>query len=177
MAYAIVGYFDWKTDSFIKSLWKELADNEICSYLSNSENNPHIKFSMFNQLDIEKVTPVFNAFTRTHNKITVHLKNYGFFANETPTLFIDFAPSIQLIELENDIRNTFNKYGICFDFNYFDENIWMPSCQLTVKTEHSKLNGAIELLLKRPLQFDGILERIGIIEFHPAKQIVSCNLI
>lgn len=177
MAYAIVGYFDYKTDLFIKSIWKELADNDICNYLYNSENNPHIKFLMFEELELDNVVPILYDFTQKHKKIDVHLKNYGFFSNNTPTLFIDFSPSIQLLQLESDIQNIFKSHGKAFNFNYFDENIWMPSCQLTVKNENSAIKEAIELLLNKPLQFNGTIERIGIIEFHPAKQLVSYSLI
>ncbi len=53
----------------------------------------------------------------------------------------------------------------------------MPSCQLTVKNENFAIKEAIELLLNKPLQFNGTIERIGIIEFHPAKQLVSYSLI
>lgn len=176
MAYAIVGYFDKDTDNFIKSLWKELADNNICNYLHNSENNPHIKFSMHTQLDIEKVNPILYKFASSHDRLSIHLKNYGIFSNENPALVIDFAPSISLIKLENDIQKTFNMYGESFDFEYFDENIWMPNCPLTVKSELFSLQEAINILLEKPLQFNGTLERLGIIEFHPAKQIVSYNL-
>lgn len=176
MPYAIVGYFDNETDLFIKSLWKELADNNICNYLYNSENNPHIKFSMHTELDVEKVNPILCGFANNHNKLTLHLKNYGFFSNENPTLVIDFAPSISLIKLENDIQRTFSIYGKNYDFNYFDENVWMPNCQLTVKSECINFQEAINILLQRPLQFNGVLDRLGVIEFHPAKQITSYKL-
>jgi hypothetical protein len=173
MAYAIVGYFDNRTDSFIQSLWKELADRNVCSYMCNSENNPHIKFSMYTQLDLEKAKSILYDFVTSRYKMNIHLKNYGFFTENNPVLVIDFAPSIQLLDLQKDAKKAFDKCGDKFDVSYFDEGIWMPNCQLSVKNENTNFQEAIHYLLERPLQFNGTLERIGIIEFHPAKQIVS----
>jgi len=51
MGYAIVGYFDKETDEVIRELWKILMINGIGDYLYNSENNPHIKFIMYENLD------------------------------------------------------------------------------------------------------------------------------
>ncbi|HEX3048363.1 MAG TPA: hypothetical protein VHY08_26685 [Bacillota bacterium] len=176
MAYAIVGYFDHPTDSFIRSIWKELADNDICNYLFTSENDPHIKFSMHSEINLDKAIPLLSSFTNNHRKLTIHLKNYGFYPNDEPILFLDFSATIPLIQLENDIQKTFSPLGQNFDVNYFDENIWKPDCFLTLGIDKSKLQEGVVILLKKPLQFNGIIERLGIIEFHPAKQIVSYSL-
>ncbi len=177
MAYAVVGYFDRVTDSFIKTLWKELAENNICEYLYNSENNPHVKFAMYKELDVKMGESLLFDLTKRHFKQNVHFKNYGFFSNEMPTVFIDISPTVSLIELQKDIRIEFGKCSNNFDFDYFNEGIWMPSCPLTVKNEAPKIHDAIQLLLDKPLQFNGRLERLGIIEFHPAKQIISYSFV
>lgn len=51
MGYAIVGYFDRETDEMIRELWKSLMVNGVDDYLYNSENNPHIKFVMYENFD------------------------------------------------------------------------------------------------------------------------------
>lgn len=176
MPYSIVGYFDHKTDSFIRSIWKDLADNDVCNYLYSSENNPHIKFSMYTELDLEKAEPLLAKFASERKRLDLHLKNYGFYPNEKPILFLDFSATIPLIQLEIDIQKTFNKLGKSFDFNFFDEKIWKPDCLLTIEIDKSKLQKGVMILLNKPVQFNGILDRLGIIEFHPAKQITSFNL-
>lgn len=51
MGYAVVGYFDKATDERIRRIWKELMENDIDDYLYNSENNPHIKFAMYENIE------------------------------------------------------------------------------------------------------------------------------
>ena len=58
MGYAIVGYFDKETDEKIRGLWKNLMLKEVDDYLYNSENNPHIKFAMYETLEEEQVIDV-----------------------------------------------------------------------------------------------------------------------
>ena len=176
MPYSIVGYFDYKTDSFIRSIWKDLAENDICNYLHASGNNPHIKFSMYTELDLEKAKSLLAKFTQERKRLDLHLKNYGFYPNEKPILFLDFSATIPLIQLEIDIQQTFKGLGKNFDFNFFDENIWKPDCFLTVEIDRSKLQKGVMILLNKPVQFNGTLDRLGIIEFHPAKQITSFDL-
>ena len=53
--FAVVGYFDKDSDRIIKSLWQGMANSGVCNYLINSANNPHIKFAIFNELDIKSV--------------------------------------------------------------------------------------------------------------------------
>lgn len=89
MAYAIVDYFDPETDAFIRSIWKDLADNGICDYLFRSENNPHIKFAMYTTLALGEVKPLLAQFTKNHSRLKLHFKNYGFYPNEKPIVFLD----------------------------------------------------------------------------------------
>ncbi len=106
MAYAIVGYFDSITDLFIKSIWKELADNDICNYLYNSENNPHIKFLMFEELELDNVVPILYDFTQKHKKIDVHLKTMVFSPMTLPLCLLIFLRQFNFFNL----RVTFKTY-------------------------------------------------------------------
>jgi len=110
------------------------------------------------------------------NKINVHFKTYSFYPNDLPFVCIDIAVSFPILELHSEIQNISNKYNAKDTNNFFEHGIWKPDCQLTRAFEKSKLTNAINYLSETKLPFDGILERIGLIEFHPAKQLFSYNL-
>ena len=57
--FAVVGYFDEDSDKIIKSLWQGMADFGVCNYLINSANNLHIKFVIFNELDVKSAEKIF----------------------------------------------------------------------------------------------------------------------
>jgi len=175
--FAIVGYFDKNSDKIIKSLWQGMADAGVCNYLINSANNPHIKFAIFNDVDIKSFENKIKSLSEKTKKINIHFKTYSFYPNDLPFVCIDIAVSFPILELHSEIQNFSNESDIKDKRNFFEHGIWKPDCQLTVAFEKSKLNKAISYLSETKLPFDGVLERIGLIEFHPAKQLFSYNLL
>jgi hypothetical protein len=175
--FAVVGYFDKDSDKIIKSLWQGMVDAEVCDYLINSANNPHIKFAIFNELDIKSVEKGLHLLSEKTKKIKIHFKTYSFYPNEQPFLCIDIAVSFPILELHKEIQNIFNENDVKDSRNYFEQGIWKPDCQLTRPFDKTKLVKAINYLAETKLPFDGILERIGLIEFHPAKQLFSYDLL
>lgn len=86
------------------------------------------------------------------------------------------AAAKQILDLQTKIRSECDRYGELFGFDVFNEGIWKPDCQLTIEISKEKLLKAIAILLDTELPFNGTLERIGVIEFHPAKQLFSFDL-
>lgn len=173
MGYAIVGYFDPISDEKIKTLWKGLADIGVDDYLINSANSPHIKFAMFDSLELESTQKELHLLAKRIQKINIHFKKYGIYPNDNPFITIDIADNIEIIKLHMDIQKIFDKFSNKDNRGYFVPGIWNPDCQLTVSFEKAKLATAVNYLGKMSLPFNGKLERIGVIEFYPAKQLFS----
>jgi hypothetical protein len=176
MGFAVVGYFDKDSDERIKNLWKEMASIGVDDYLMNSANNPHFKFIMYEDLDINKAEQALSSITKVRKKIPIQFKTYSFYPNERPFVCIDLALKQSILDLQAEIRNKCDQFGKLFNNNYFDQGIWKPDCQLTIGFEKERLSKAIEFLSNTELPFDGVIERIGVIEFHPAKQLFSYEL-
>jgi len=174
--FAVVGYFDKNSDKIIKTLWQGMSDSGVCNYLINSANDPHIKFSILNEIDIKLIEKSIKLLSEKINKIKVHFKTYSFYPNDLPFVCIDIAVSFPILELHSEIQNISNEGNAKDTKNYFELGTWKPDCQLTRAFEKSKLTNAINYLSETKLPFDGILERIGLIEFHPAKKLFSYNL-
>ena len=176
MPYAIVGYFDKYSDDKIRSLWKGMEETGIDDYLIHSNNNPHFKFAMYEDLNITKAEQELRSITSTTRKLPIQFKSYSFYPNEKPFLCIDIAVYPAILELQAQIRSNCDPHARLFNINYFDQGIWKPDCQLTIEFEKEKLVKAIDFLSNTVLPFSGMLDRIGIIEFHPAKQLFSYEL-
>lgn len=176
MGYAIVGYFDSISDEKIKALWKGFADIGVDDYLINSHNNPHIKFAMFDSIDLELVQRKLQLLSERFQKIKLHFKKYGIYPNDNPFLTIDIADNIEIMKLHVEIQNMFNIFGSKANQEYFVPAIWKPDCQLTVSFNKEKLPTAVNYLCETALPFNGQLEKIGVIEFYPAKQLFSYEL-
>lgn len=177
MPFAIVGYFDKYTNEKIRLLWTNLVEIGVDDYLIHSNNNPHFKFTMYEDLNINGVEQVLFSITKTMEKIPIQFKTYSFYPNEKPFICIDMAVTHKILKLQAEIRSKCDQYAKLYDISYFDQGIWKPDCQLTIEFEKEKLIKAINFLSNTELPFDGKIERIGIIEFHPAKQLFSYELI
>lgn len=176
MGYAVVGYFDKETDEKIRGLWQDLMIKSVDDYLYHSENNPHIKFAMYENLaEINIVDEIRNIAKQTKS-IDVVFKSYSFYPNEQPFFNIDMAVSMELLRLQAEIREKCDKFSELLPIDFFDMGIWKPDCQLTREIDKTKLLSAVNCLYERKLPIKGKLERIGLIKFHPAKQIVHFNL-
>ena len=177
MPYAIVGYYDKYSDEKIRTLWKGMEETGVDDYLIHSNNNPHFKFAMYEDLNIGLAEEVLLSISSTTRKVPVQFKSYSFYPNEKPFLCIDFAVHPAIMDLQAEIRSKCDPYAKLFNMNYFDQGIWKPDCQLTIAFEKEKLVKAIDYLSNAELPFSGTIDRIGIIEFHPAKQLFSYELV
>ncbi|MBQ3546346.1 MAG: hypothetical protein IJA34_15385 [Lachnospiraceae bacterium] len=176
MGYAIVGYFDKETDEKIRGLWKNLMLKEVDDYLYNSENNPHIKFAMYETLEEEQVIDVIRNIAEQTKTMNIVFKSYSFYPNEQPFLNIDMAVGMELLRLQSEIREKCDKFSKLLPIDFFDKGIWKPDCQLTREIDKSKLIDAVNCLYETKLPIKGRLVKIGLIKFHPAKQIANFNL-
>lgn len=176
MGYAVVGYFDKNTDNRIKMLWDGMAKEGVDDYLIKSENNPHIKFAMYEDFNLDEAKIICEDIAKNFKTIPVQFKTYSFYPNKKPFISIDVAVSSEILDLQREIRNRCDRYAKLYNFDFFDQGIWKPDCQLTIEFEQKKLSDAIQYLSNTELPFNGEIDRIGIIEFYPAKQLVSYQL-
>ena len=176
MGYAVVGYFDKATDEWIRRIWKELMVNDIDDYLYNSENNPHIKFAMYDNLKEIDIINAIEDISQTREQIDIIFKSYSFYPNDQPFFNIDMAASMPLLELQAEIRRTCDRSSTLLPIDFFDAGIWKPDCQLTREVDKKYLSNIAKCLYEKKLPIKGKLESIGLIKFHPAKQIIRFNL-
>jgi hypothetical protein len=173
MPYAIVAYFDKDSDQTIKNIWKLLAEADVCDYLHKSENNPHIKLGMYDELMVAEAQAILEDLSKTTNRLKVHFKNIGIYPNEKPIVFLDISVTSAILDLQKQVQALFTHYSHEIGSNYFDEGIWKPDCFLTMSIEQARLQKAIDVIMHMNLPFEGFIERVGLIEFHPARQIFS----
>jgi len=120
MGYAIVGYFDKETDEKIRTLWKDLMISGVDDYLYHSENNPHIKFAMYEDFEEVQGIEVIKKIAQSTTSIDVIFKSYSFYPNEQPFINIDMAVSMELLGLQTEIREICDKYAKLFPIDFFE---------------------------------------------------------
>jgi len=176
MQYAITGYFDEITESNITRFWKLMYDKGFSDYLYLSENRPHIKYCVFNEINEEMIKSKLAEYSKRINRINVHFHNIGMYINdELLSVVLEISATIEMLNLQKSICQDFKDSGRFVDENYFDSGIWKPDCFIGVGIPISKSNEMIDELRKWNIQYDGSLQKIGLIQYRPAKIIVEYN--
>lgn len=147
--------------------------NDVDDNLYHSANNPHIKFAMYEDIEETDVINEIRNIAKQAKSIDVVFKSYSFYPNEQPFLNIDMAVSMELLRLQSKIRENCDRFSKFLPIDFFDRGIWKPDCQLTREIDKSKLVNAVNCLYESKLPIKGKIEKIGLIKFHPAEQIVN----
>jgi hypothetical protein len=181
MQYAIVGYFDEVCSLKIREIWKGFAENNIDDYMIKSANDPHCKLALYTGLDLDSATDILKEITSENCSISIVIKNYSIYiSNNHYVLSFNMASSIELLEFQQKVKFKFDTIGKPLPVDYFDIGKWQPDCPLTTSSYPMKkenLSVAAEYLFSVELPINGYLDQIGIIEFHPAKKIITVPLI
>lgn len=179
MPYAITGYFDERCSLKIRGIWKGLAENNIDDYMHKSANDPHFKLAMYVDLDLKSALDVLDRASSENGCIDLAIKNFSFYLMNNYVISLNIAFPTELLNFQQTIKMKFDLIGKALPVDYFDRGKWQPDCPLTTSSfpmKKEKLSKAAEYLSAVELPIDGWFEKIGIIEFHPAKKIVTVPL-
>lgn len=102
--------------------------NGVDDYLYNSENNPYIKFVMYEDFEETNIVEEIGNIAKLTKSFDVIFKSYSFDINEQPFLNIDMAVSMELLRLQVEIREKCDKFSKSFPIDFFDREIWKPDC-------------------------------------------------
>ncbi len=173
MPFAVVVYFDLKTEGIIRDAWKTLADRNIDPYLSRSDNRPHVKLWMYESFDVEKGRERIRKFAGSNRKTEIQFKLIGIYPLEKPVVFLGAATGREWIDLKMGLGDLLEDISTGMSPQYFQLGSWSPDCQLTVGVQKDKLIDAIRIAMGIPIPLAGTATEIGVIEFHPAKRLFS----
>ncbi len=180
MQYAIVGYFDEICSQKVREIWKGFAENSIDDYMHKSVNDPHCKLAIYTDLDMKSASDLLKEITSENSSISIVIKNYSLYISNNHYVFsFNMASSIELLEFQQKVKIKFDKISKPLQVDYFERGKWQPDCPLTTSSYPMKkenLSVAADFLSSVELPINGYLDQIGIIEFHPAKKIITVPL-
>ena len=176
MPHAVMAFFDAQTEAAVQAIWKELDETGAAPYLHRSANRPHFKLAIYEDLDVAASRARLQAFAESTAALTVHFKSLGIFPNAKPTVFL--APSVTpaLLNLQTRVCGALHGLGTCPPSDFFLPEHWVPHCLLGFDLEPEKLASVLNCAMHLRLPFDGRIEEIGLLEFHPAKHIFAFPL-
>ena len=159
MPYAVELVLDPESAATVRRAWRELADAGIGD-VAGSGARPHVTLGIWDAIDH---TSAEAAVTR--------------FAAETAPVPLTLAPTVtvDLLDLHARFHRRFDRLGQG-SWAHYRQGIWVPHCTLATDMEPDQFAGALAIAGGVPLPLECRLVEVGIVEFRPVKQVISCAL-
>lgn len=177
MPYSIGLYFDQKTDSLVRDLWKSLAVKELASYYHQSGNRPHITMGVFNDINLSKAEKLLLQTSQSLKPISLSFQQIGIFPSPVGTVFWGPVVTKNLLDFQLNLYKRFYKFSVQSEMSFYKPDNWIPHIGLAMDIEDiSVIPQIVKLCQTLPNPHLGTVIEIGLISFRPVKQLLNFPL-
>jgi len=173
LKYALLLYFDKKTQNKINSLVKRLAKSgdNACNF--DTAFPPHITLLIFEKENARGLKKAFENFVEAITKDEVKFASLGVF--NPKVLFLSPLPNEYLSRAQSIAHATFSLATTQFDEHYIP-NQWMPHASLGVDMQPQDLLTAFQTAQKHFKPFSGKIVRAALTKCCPQRQWLEAAL-
>ena len=175
MGYAVEMFFDEQTESKIRGYFKLLFDLGLSKTIYETGTRPHISLAVYNEVDLDKFTEKLKVFLKDKEPLKLGFVSISIFPTEPSTVFLTPNSSDELLRFHYDYHNFMDEF-LKTEWGYYLPNNWVPHCAIAVEVPKQKAADIIDEILKDFNQFHFYIEKIGIVEFRPVKEIKTFSL-
>lgn len=174
MPYSIGLYFDYETDSMVRAIWKQLADQNLADYFHLSGNRPHITLGIFNALSIDEIKNDLEIISKSKIVFSISFQQIGIFQSSTNAVF--WAPVVtqNFLEFHSELYNRILSTGATIESNYYTPGNLVPHCGLAMEIKDEQLiPQIIEVCQPLPNPHSAMVTEIGMLKIRPVEHLFS----
>jgi hypothetical protein len=172
MPFAIELALDPTAGAVVRRVWRELEGAGITD-MARSGAHPHLSLGIWDALDLPAFQAALAAFAREIERVPVAFASVRTFS--TGAVFLAPEANPALVELHAGFHRRFARLGTGA-WEYYAPGRWGPHCTLAMNLADEQVVTALGISRRAPLPLEGCLERIGIVEFRPVKQLCAFPL-
>lgn len=175
MPYAIVLYFDQKTEEVISGLWKRLADEGISSEIAASGIRPHLTLAIYDELKCQPCENELSRLAADSSFMLLNASHLGIFYQPDLILFLAPTPGQALLAFHARIHTNIavEAQG---SWPLYQPGRWVPHCTLAMNLTQDSLSRALPLCAALPLPLEMRTTQVGAVEFLPVKDLFCYSL-
>jgi 2'-5' RNA ligase len=170
MGYAVLLYFDRKTEQRLLDLRRALSEAGVLSTLNSMGVRPHISLAGFSEVDCDSLLSLVREYANGLEPFSVQLSAIGLFPTPENVLFLSPAPTRQLLTHHQEFHRRLARSGLRSSPYYALEN-WIPHCTLEMNIPNEQFYKALEFCHTAFEPISGVFQEIGVIEYWPIKQL------
>jgi hypothetical protein len=175
MGYAVLLYFDDRTEQSILDLRHALIEQGIPSILDKAGDRPHVSLAGFSNVDCDILISLVQEYANGIEPFNVQLSSISTFPTDEKVLFLSPTPTIQLLTVHQEFHQRLAKSKLISSPYYVLEN-WVPHCSVEMNIPDDQFPKAIEFCSKVFKPIRGQFQEIGVIEFPPIHQLGGFRL-
>ena len=111
MGYAFEMFFDNKSEKIIFDIWRKLQEDNLPSYMVDSNSRPHISLGVYEDINIENASEKLSAFCSNQKKIDLFLDFIGCFLSKQNVIFIAPTCTQELLQIHKKFHALFKEYS------------------------------------------------------------------
>ena len=172
MPYAIELYLDGEASAMIGKIHSTLRNNGIHI---DEGTSPHVSLCIYQDLPLDEFEGALRRFAGELRPFDVTFPRVDAFRTAQPVIFLAPEAGTQLLDVHERFHNRFRTYRERV-WQYYRPGVWVPHCTLCMDLSQEMFQAATRLLKDLALPIHARFERIGILEFHPNKQLSVFDL-
>ncbi len=161
--YALLAYFDEKTEQEIKQLWIKLNELTISDYgVSMQNRRPHLTLADYEDINIETLSLMLNQYFDDQVQIPIKFNGLGSFIGGN---MLYLAPT--LTQPLFDLHSNYHKHFKDLNQNpnsYYLPDCWVPHCTIAGRLSNETMLQAFEYCQKNFPCTHATITEIGLTE-------------
>ena len=176
MGYAIELYFDPVCDLAVRRIWSKVADGAGVSAMSAGGGRPHVSLAVYSDgLDHHSLSRALSAFSKSLVPFEFDLGSVGTFPTNQGVVFLAPVVTSELLALHERFHTAFAKYGDWSSTHYLPGN-WVPHCTVATDLTDAVIGQAVQNCREHFRPMRGRFQEIGLVEFHPIRELTTFKL-
>jgi len=173
--YAVIVYFDHKSEGKIRRIQNEVSRVTGNTYLSDNKILPHITLSLFSKESYQEILEDLAAFASELRDVSVSLSSIGIF-NSSPAV-VNLLPVVsdELIRIHTSLTGILSQHISDFD-PYYERADWVPHCAVAVNINPNELTGAIETTCSLFTPMTCTFSTLSLVECNPYSKIADWKI-
>ena len=169
MGFAVEMYFVPEMEKRLCELRSILAQRGVRPILDELGDTPHISLAIFSQLEPHMFEPHLRQFARTQPAFPVRLDGVGCFPG---VVFLRPESTPSLIKIHSDFHKVLATLGIT-PLEYYKSGKWIPHCTMAQDIGEQAMAHALETSRQKFPVVEGMIERIGLVQFRPVTRLCT----
>ena len=175
MSFALVMYFDQRSEVPIREIWQQIADANLTSTLPDSGVRPHMTLSVFDEIQCLSCEEELKTFANETKLLSLEASHIGIFTYPQPVVFLAPTPTLELIAFHRRIIHSII-LDVASTRAMYHPGSWVPHCTLALDFEIELLSDIAKISTDLPLPFKLRATQVGVVEFQPIKPLFDFDL-